>query len=348
MPVRLLLAAVFLTGFVFSAVRLSAQSEALPENKPDTVPVMRYRITDGLEYVYTKPKAFEFAGHIIPNTGKYFTRTFSRKNFIYIGAMAVGTTFLYFRDRTITDAAQNLGNDIGLSHTNNEKTYGKCTIHLGNFRQSFPINGPYDASTWMFFLGDGFAHPTIAGGFWVAGIIGKDFRARQTASQIMEAIITTGILVQLGKHISGKERPMTSQPSSLGQWRPLSNQAEYVKHVTHFDAFPSGHMASAMATVTVIAENYPEYHFIRPLGYSLMGVLGFAMLNNGVHWLSDYPLGISIGYTCAKIAVDRGRKIVEKKKDTEDSLPQHSKRGKFSLLPDLSDSENGLTILYTF
>ena len=62
-----------------------------------------------------------------------------------------------------------------------------------------------------------------------------------------------------------------------------------------------------MATVTVIAENYPEYHFIRPVGYGLMGVLGYAMLNNGVHWASDYPLGIALGYGFAKIAVRNGR-----------------------------------------
>ncbi|HEX8658769.1 MAG TPA: hypothetical protein VF690_14595, partial [Hymenobacter sp.] len=69
--------------------------------------------------------------------------------------------------------------------------------------------------------------------------------------------------------------------------------------------------ATAMATVTVIADNYPEYRFIRPLGYSLMGLLSYSMLNNGVHWASDYPIGIALGYAFAKIAVRSGRTRVE-------------------------------------
>ena len=63
-----------------------------------------------------------------------------------------------------------------------------------------------------------------------------------------------------------------------------------------------------MSTVTVIANNYPEYTFVRPVGYSLMGVLGYQMLNNGVHWASDYPLAIALGYGFGKIAVRKGRK----------------------------------------
>ena len=40
-----------------------------------------------------------------------------------------------------------------------------------------------------------------------------------------------------------------------------------------------------------------------------MTLLGFAMLNNGVHWAGDYPLGIAMGYVFAKVAVDHGRKV---------------------------------------
>ena len=113
-------------------------------------------------------------------------------------------------------------------------------------------------------------------------------------------------MVQLLKHITGRQSPFTSTAPG-GLWRPFPNQAVYAKNVPHYDAFPSGHLATAMATVTVIASNYEDYKFIRPLGYTLMGVLGYAMLNNGVHWASDYPLGLALGYAFAKIAVNKGR-----------------------------------------
>ena len=38
-----------------------------------------------------------------------------------------------------------------------------------------------------------------------------------------------------------------------------------------------------------------------------MGLLGYSMLNNGVHWASDYPLGIALGYAFGKLAVRNGR-----------------------------------------
>ncbi len=78
-----------------------------------------------------------------------------------------------------------------------------------------------------------------------------------------------------------------------------------------YDAFPSGHIATMMSVVTILADNYPEKRYIRPVGYSLMGLVGFAMLNNQVHWASDYPLAIALGYVCAKQVEKRNRKELE-------------------------------------
>ena len=97
----------------------------------------------------------------------------------------------------------------------------------------------------------------------------------------------------------------SADPVPAGDWHPFPNPGKYQKSVSNYDAFPSGHLATAMATITILAGNYPDNKYIKPVGYSLMGLLGYAMLNNGVHWISDYPLAIAIGYTCGKIAVSR-------------------------------------------
>lgn len=351
---RLLPLIISIIAFNACVIKTSAQrsegasAEKITRDTSGGVTVMRYRISDALVYEYEKPKQFAFAKNIIPSTGQYFKRTFVKKNFIYIGGFIAATATLCLWDRAIIDAAQNTGDALGIAHTNNQKTYARLTIDVGNLKQPIPLNGPHDASTCMYFLGDGITHLTIACGFWVAGIAEKDYRARQTASQLAESIIATGIFVQFLKHITGRESPFAAD-FPIGKWRPFPNQADYAKHVPHYDAFPSGHLATAMATVTVIADNYPEYRYIRPLGYSLMTVLGFAMLNNGVHWFSDYPIALTIGYTFAKIADERGRKVIEKRRNTEeDSEPQHSKHGKILVLPQLSGSVNGLTMIYSF
>ena len=92
------------------------------------------------------------------------------------------------------------------------------------------------------------------------------------------------------------------------RWDFFPNQIEYHKYVSSYDAFPSGHLAAFMSTLTVITENYPEYPIIKPIGYTLMTLLSIQMMNNGVHWASDYPLSIAMGYYLGKIAVDNGRK----------------------------------------
>ena len=57
---------------------------------------------------------------------------------------------------------------------------------------------------------------------------------------------------------------------------------------------------------TIIDNNYPEHRsWLRPLAYAWCALLGFQMVNNAVHWISDYPLGIAMGYVFGKAAVQR-------------------------------------------
>jgi prolyl-tRNA synthetase len=68
---------------------------------------------------------------------------------------------------------------------------------------------------------------------------------------------------------------------------------------------PSGHIATFMSTITIIATNYPEYKWIKPVGYSAMSLLAFNMVSGKVHWVSDYPIGILIGYVMGKQIANR-------------------------------------------
>jgi len=66
---------------------------------------------------------------------------------------------------------------------------------------------------------------------------------------------------------------------------------------------------TATMSFIVIDENYPEYRlWFRPLGLVWISALGFQMVNNSVHWASDYPLGIAMGYVFGKAASQYGKK----------------------------------------
>ena len=77
-----------------------------------------------------------------------------------------------------------------------------------------------------------------------------------------------------------------------GRWDLFPNQIDYAKHVPHYDAYPSGHVTTLLATVTVVIENYPEWWWARPVGYAAVAGLAISMGNTGIHWYSDYSFGM--------------------------------------------------------
>lgn len=157
------------------------------------------------------------------------------------------------------------------------------------------------ASNFFTNFGDGTAQLSLSAALAAYGIALNDDRALRTASQSVQALLAGGMVVQVLKHITGRESPFVAT-SPTGIWRFFPNQIDYHKYVPHYDAFPSGHICTSLSTVIVIAENYPELKWVRPVGYTLVGLIGVSMVNTGIHWYSDYPLGLLIGYTFGMIA----------------------------------------------
>ncbi len=167
-------------------------------------------------------------------------------------------------------------------------------------------------------MGDGTTHAAIAAGFGVYGFVARDSRAMETGGQIIEALLATGITVQLMKRISGRESPQTA-PNGTSRWRPFPSLAGYQRNQPKYYSFPSGHIATTMATLTVIEENYPEAHWLRPVGYVALAGLGVSLVNVRYHWFSDLPLGLLLGYGFGKLASHHTRSA----DDTENSTPSH-------------------------
>jgi membrane-associated phospholipid phosphatase len=150
-------------------------------------------------------------------------------------------------------------------------------------------------------LGDGRLHAGIAAAFAGYGLLADDSRALRTASQTVEALIATGLTVQLLKRVTGRESPIC-ETRRHGRWKFFPHPSTYNRNQPSYYAFPSGHISTTMSTLTVIAENYPNERWIKPVGYSLVGVLGIGLVANGMHWYSDLPLGIALGYLFGKVA----------------------------------------------
>ncbi len=161
-----------------------------------------------------------------------------------------------------------------------------------------------DLSNFAAEFGDGSSQFALAGAMAAYGLVFKDQRALRTGSQIVEVVLGAGAVVQVLKHVTGRESPFT-RSSATGIWKFFPDQLQYHKHVPAYDAFPSGHICTSVGTVVVVAENYPEVKWIRPVGYLLCTFIAVGMVNNGIHWYSDYPLGIFLGYSFGMIATHR-------------------------------------------
>ena len=189
-------------------------------------------------------------------------------------------------------------------------------------------------------FGDGKSQFGLGAGFAAYGFIAGDNKALRTGSQIVQAVLASGFAVQILKHITGRESPFVSTAPG-GKWNFFPNQIEYHKHVPHYDAYPSGHLTTSIATVIVIAENYPNQEWIKPLGYLISAGIAVGMVNTGIHWYSDYPLAIILGYSFGMLA--------SHPEGLKDILGSEEKTEKgFNLSPGFQTNGMNLNLRYNF
>ena len=199
-------------------------------------------------------------------------------------------------DQQITNGLQSFAKRNGISASEDfdaivsVKLFGKKT-NLGKM--------PKNVNTAFYNIGQGSSVVLMAAGFYIGGLIKKDNRALQTASQLGESFLALGFGTQLMKYGTGRENPSDASIPG-GRWRPFPTLSDFQNKKPKYDAFPSGHLATFVSAVTIISENYPRIRWIKPVGYTIAGLLGLAMINNGVHWAGDFPLGFAMGYGFGK------------------------------------------------
>ncbi len=286
---------------------------------------------------YERPTPFGFLLGV-PGTVAGLARDAVRpENLPWMAGIAVSTAGLLATDERSRAGAQRIGRWAGISPD------GK-TAALTSW---FPLPYPTDVGSGLYYIGDGMVPVALTLGMLGYGLWTSDTRVLQTTSHLAEGLVSVAIVVQTLKRTTGRQSPSRATEDG-GRWSPFPSPSEYQKNVPGFDAFPSGHMATAMVAVTVLAEDYPEYRYWTwSVGYGLMALLGFQMMNNDVHWASDYPLALAVGYGLGKHAAARGRTEVRSAAPAE----QASRRGRspaVQVLPLPVDGGGGLAVRGAF
>ncbi len=310
--------------FAFSAEEVRVKDQKIDEKA--------YEVTPGVIHVYKKPTWFGWLGNYFKSNKEFFKRSFARENWHNLALIGSSTYVTAKYDQEILDETQRFGRSLGLS--NDDNTY--AAVSAG---ETSLIRIPSDFGSMLYFLGDGWTQFAIMGSFGYYGYKNDDYRALSVASQMTEGLLTTALMVQLVKRSSGRESPFRSTRKG-GTWKWFPNQNDFNGDGSKYDAFHSGHVTTVTMIWTIMIENYPEYTYLKPLGGTVISLLALQMMNNGVHWASDYPLALGMGYLFGKIAVENHMRRVDKAAGKEVSS--------YFISPLLAPEGNGLQLIYEF
>lgn len=267
-----------------------------------------YTTASGEIFTYKKPRLFEPILCIpkdIAGSAIAMTKT---NNLIALGAATFATTALVPVDDYFIDKSRDIGYKLHFKEVARYSSFGPVSVI------------PTDTSSAIYLIGNGVTPLIMSMGFATYGLIENDYRALNTASGLVEGLLVTGVFSQTIKRVTGRQSPSPAYEDGYrtGLWRPFPSFATYAKDTPNYDAMPSGHLMTATATLYVLAENYPDKKWIKPVGWSLIGVLGFQMAQSKVHWVSDYPIALVMGYIIGKnIAnnkIEKSGKAINEKK----------------------------------
>ncbi len=303
-------------------------SVSIIENKD----VQSYKINSDLSFEYKKPRFWEFINRL-PNDFGTMGSLVIQKNNLLFGGIAIGSTIaLLPLDQKIIDNSRQFGERIGLDEA-----------HLyGGFLKSTPVK----INSGIYHFGNGFTSIAVGVGLLTFGLIEKDYRAIHTSSEIAEGLIASGVFVQTIKRITGRESPFIAEKNGNkgGDWNPFPSFKAYASNTPNYDAVPSGHLTTFMTTFVIISENYKEKKWIKPVGYTMMGMLCFEMMQSKVHWASDYPLAIFMGYIVGKSIVKN--RIVEKNNYTIGEHKNFKPKFNYSFSSDRNFTLAGMNITF--
>lgn len=285
-----------------------------------TKTTQNYLLKNGTVLIYNKPHFFDFVTKLPKNvvgTARDFGET---NNLILLGSASVATAALLPIDQFLLENCQDIGKKWNLPEVAHYTSFGPISIV------------PPSATSAVYLIGNGATPILLSLGFATYGILNKDYRSLNTASGLMQGLLTTGVFSQTIKRISGRQSPAPAiiDGNPGGDWNPFPSFAAFSKQTPNYDALPSGHLMTATATLYVIAGNYPDKKWIKPVGFALMGLLSFQMVQSSVHWTSDYPLALAMGYIIGKNIVKNNVTEIKATKDSKKKYTYNFNASRFS------------------
>ena len=277
-------------GPIFSADRsvdysINLLTPIFPTTYDDTISDQKTtRIFYKTDSIFSFSSKKGYFPSLIHNTGEQASAPFhfKSKQWIYMGVAAGITTALIFADEDIDEWAR--------TQKQKHRWVNKSSPIISEFGSNYGV------------------YSIIASGLISAAF--KNKKGVQTSLLATQAMITSGIWTQIIKQLTGRERPKASYIFSHaegGRWHgPLSRFLEKSadnRSGFSYDAFPSGHTATAFSIATVFATQYYDHKVVPVLFYSAATLVGISRLTEHERWGSDVFVGALLGYLSGKQVV---------------------------------------------
>ena len=136
----------------------------------------------------------------------------------------------------------------------------------------------------------------LLGGFWVAGAIGHDSKAKNVfVDGLASSLIASGIITPIVATFVGRERP-------------TAEQGAYSFHPFEGRSFPSGHATQAFAVASVIATSYDQA-WVKVASYGVATLVAYERVRRGKHFPTDVVVGAVIGTSVGRSVVHFNRRL---------------------------------------
>lgn len=193
---------------------------------------------------------------------------FTTKDFVTIGAFAVGTVVMFPFDRRLARHLTNPG------------------AQANKFFKNASTGVEWIASPGPYFIG---------GTLYAVGRIGHWERVADLGWHGTEAVFLADVATYVIKGTAGRARPYVSVDTNPHDFKFLKGFSNGARQ-----SFPSGHATSAFAAAAAVTAEtgtwWPKSTWvIGPLMYGGATMVGLSRMYHNKHWASDVVLGAAIG-----------------------------------------------------
>jgi membrane-associated phospholipid phosphatase len=185
------------------------------------------------------------------------------------------------------------------------------------------------------------------------GFAFKNEKIKTTTFLATQAYITSAIIFEAAKFLSGRQRPYYYSPeinSNKSLWHgpfyQFKKDANGNKPDSYsYTSFPSGHTTLAFAAATVYAMEYSDRPAIKILSYSAATIVGLSRITENKHWASDVLIGGVLGHLIGRQVVNNYHRYAKLKMEQTAAA---KKKNTLSFAPTYMYGRWLPGVLYTF